>query len=549
MIEILLIIAFILYVLAFIFKPRKGILSCGLIGYSGVSNYNIDKIKFLMLWNSIERGRDATGIYTPSSGLAKDNEPASKFFTQKEMKQIVPDNQLIAHVRAKTVGANLARCAHPFDYENIVLAHNGTLTDYINLAKSYGLESKDYDVDSQILAYGVNRAFGEGVTADNLNIETLTEYKGAAAMLIYSKKLDCIYLFKDEYRPLCFAYDDEGNMYISSISEPLRALGLTEPLSFADNTLYCISQGKIVSRKIYATYEETHKSEYVGKVRKRGEKGQKFPKLKKGQRGLKAESSDFKSYHLLSLWLLCTRQTWAGKGSFEKNAILKKDRYYLVTGYYSDEAKVIQVKDENGDLGQAWISDFDLDNCIPQEGDLFRIASNVVTKKDDSQLYAKDEVALIVKYNIDFGTLDIWHDKNNREYEVNTDFGKCLTYEEAYDYLQAVEEKEGSVKEAEIIEETPFIDSLPEKQVDIVANFFDFEETSTDKDKESNLDDFISTKSFLGVLDILDNQVNGLEEDYSADMDLTPKINEIKSTLSSSKDKAYLDSLVEKVPN
>lgn len=515
---------------------------CGLVGYSGKGNYNIDKIKFLMLWNSIERGKDATGIYTPSSGLLKDNEPASKFFQQKEMDLLVPDNQLIAHVRAKTVGANLAKCAHPFDYENIVLAHNGTLLDYSSLAKSYGLESKDYDVDSQILAYGINRAFGEGVTVDNLNVETLTEYKGAAALLIYSKKLDCIFLFKDKERPLCFAYDIDGNMYISSLSDPLRALGLLEVKVFQDDVLYCIKEGKIVDRKVYQTYEETHKNEFNGKVRKRGEKGQSFPKLKKGQRGLE-RSSSFKGYHLLDLWLLSTAQTWAtNKGSFDKQAILKKDRYYRVTGYYTDEAMVIQVRDENTNLGQAWLSDFDLDNCIPQEGDPFRILVNITDYKGTKRLFSKDDIVLVSNYSIQDGVIDLWHDADQRSYEVSTEYCKPLTYEEGYNYIADLEKKkkdsEGNIEEAEIVEETPFIDTLPDKD----TTFFNFEE-----EKESNLDDLVDTKAFLAVLDILDGQVNGLEEDYSANFDLTPKINEIKSTISSSKDKTYLASLVEEV--
>lgn len=544
MIEIILIFAFLSYLGVFINKKKRNVLGCGLVGFSGKSNYNIDKIKFLMLWNSIERGKDATGIYTPTSGLMKDNEPASKFFQQKEMDQLVPDNQLIAHVRAKTVGANLARCAHPFDYDNIVLAHNGTLIDFMSLAKQYGLEYKDYEVDSQILAYGVNRAFGEGVTIDNLNIETLTEYKGAAAILMYSKKLDSIFLFKDKERPLCFGYDEEGNMYISSLSDPLRALGLKDILSFADNTLYCIEKGKITYRKVYQTYEETHKNEYTGKVKKRGEKGQKFPKLKKDQKGFDQRNSDFKGYYVLDLWLLATSQTWGMvKGTYEKGAILKKDRFYRVTGYYSDIANVVQVKDENGNLGQAWLTDFDLENCIPQNGEYYKLTTNIVTNKGDIPLFGSNEVVLVSKYNIEFGTVDLWHEGHKRSYEVKMEYCKPLTYEEAYDYLQKLEESDQIVEEAEVIEETSLLDSSIK---DDKSPFFDFEEK---EEISSNLDEFVDTKAFLGVLDILDGQVNGLEEDYNANLDLTPKINEIKSTISSSKDKTYLSSLVEKVPS
>ena len=60
-------------------KPTKLTLYCGLIGYSGKKNFNKDKINLVMLWNSFERGRDSTGIYSPKNNLIKEADPAAKF--------------------------------------------------------------------------------------------------------------------------------------------------------------------------------------------------------------------------------------------------------------------------------------------------------------------------------------------------------------------------------------------------------------------------------------------------------------------------------------
>ena len=42
--------------MAFIKKSPQGVLGCGIVGFSGDNNYNLDKIKGLMIWNSVERG-------------------------------------------------------------------------------------------------------------------------------------------------------------------------------------------------------------------------------------------------------------------------------------------------------------------------------------------------------------------------------------------------------------------------------------------------------------------------------------------------------------
>ena len=52
-------------------KQKTNRLYCGLIGFSGKTNFDKEKINLLMLWNSFERGKDATGIYTPKNGLVK----------------------------------------------------------------------------------------------------------------------------------------------------------------------------------------------------------------------------------------------------------------------------------------------------------------------------------------------------------------------------------------------------------------------------------------------------------------------------------------------
>lgn len=502
---------------------------CGIIGFSGKSNYNLDKVKFLMLWNSVERGRDATGIYTPSSGLMKDNDPAGKFFCGKEIKNLKEDNQLIAHVRAKTVGQNLAKCAHPFDETNIVLAHNGTLVDYGSLALNYGLKVIEWDVDSQILAYGINRAFdSENVNLDTLNIDTLSEYKGAAALLFYSKKLDMMFVFKDKERTLYYGYDADKSMYISSLDDPLKALGLEDIQSFTNNTLYGIKHGEIVKEQVYKTYAETHKNEYNGKVQRR-EQGLRFPKLKKGQRGFDVSSDDFKPHFLLGLWLLCDTQTWeCTRGAYDRFAITKKNRYYKVTGFYTDKARVIEIMDENGEYGQAYLSTFDIENCLPLSGDVIQLTRGVTAAKDKGVLWNKGDYATVSSYDIEDATIELWSEQRNKSFYVSTSIIKRLTVEEEIEYWDKCSN-------------TPPLTTAPSTELPLVIN----PDTSPFVEKpEEKQDEYIDSRIYFGMLDLMDIEISALEEEYDASKDITPKINDIRIKIELSRDKTYLNTLV-----
>jgi len=529
MIKIILILAFINYLLYFLNGRKKTNLAlCGLIGYSGQENYNIDKIRFLMLWNSVERGKDATGIYTPSTGLIKDNEPAGKFLFQSHFKKLVDDNQLIAHVRAKTIGANLVKNAHPFDEENIVLAHNGTLVDYVALASKYDMKALNWDVDSQVLSFGINRAFNAETTLDNLNIETLSEYKGAAALLFYSKNLDMIFVFKDKERPLFYGYDLDGGMYMSSIEESLKAAGLFEIKAFTDNTLYAIDHGEIVKTWVYKTYAELNKTAYVGKVRGR-EPGQRFPKLKKGERGIDITNGTTKAYWFLDMWLYSNTQTWNHqRGIYGKFAEMKTGRFYLVTGFYAEDIMFVQVKDENGNDGMAALSSFDIDRCIPQPEQLFRITAPLVAKKTKQKLWEKGQIVELMSYDITEGSVSFWSDSENAEYEIPMKCCKPLTPQEVIDFcLETEDPKDKGTKEPLLIqpapEPSPFIENTPEPEP---------------------LGDFISTPVFLGALELIESGLGKLEEKYDENGDLTPEINAIRMDITNCKDKTYLDNLL-----
>ena len=223
---------------------------CGLVGFSSPNNYNLDKIKLLLFWNMVERGIDATGIFTPKTGIVKDNTKAAVFINNKtHMSKVKADNTLIGHVRAKTIGGNTVANAHPFNYGSIYGSHNGSLTNPWSLCKDYDFKAADYDVDSQVIMSSINEDWKKGIEKPSI----LEKYEGAAALLYFNTDTNTLYACHDNKRPLFYGYDGV-DMYISSIRESLTMIGCETTFEFDVNQLYSIRNGEILTKTPYKPY-------------------------------------------------------------------------------------------------------------------------------------------------------------------------------------------------------------------------------------------------------------------------------------------------------
>lgn len=240
-----------------LFNKKSNTLYCGIVGFSGPGKFDKNIIKFLMYWNSIERGLDATGFFTKESGIVKDNVSADKFFADTKSDKLQPTNLLIGHVRAKTIGINTIKNAHPFDIGNLIGVHNGTLKNHYEICRNYNISINKYDVDSQILYHALNEDFEKETPFKILN-----SYVGAAALLFYDKKSDCLYACHDEQRPLYYGYL-KGNMYISSIKESLIAVDCVKVKEFPINTIHKIKDGKILETTVFKNYNTNLNFGYV----------------------------------------------------------------------------------------------------------------------------------------------------------------------------------------------------------------------------------------------------------------------------------------------
>jgi len=216
---------------------------CGIVCFSGKTNFNLDKINLLLYWNYKERGSDATGFYTPKTGLIKNCDKAEDFLVSQREK-LSEDTMLIGHVRQGTVGKQNPSNAHPFEYKmegkagTIIGLQNGTLSNHSRLANEYGLKHADWDTDTQVLYQCM---------AKDCNPKVITKLEGSAALVWTDtsiKNNTTLYIYRNSERPLYYGKLPEG-MYISSIEKSLKVIGCTDIKQFEEETLFTIKEGVI----------------------------------------------------------------------------------------------------------------------------------------------------------------------------------------------------------------------------------------------------------------------------------------------------------------
>jgi len=443
MIKIILIIALINYIMSFI-TNNSSILFCGLAGFSGKKNYNAEKIKFLMYWNSIERGKDATGIFTPKSGIIKSNVKAENFINNKGIKkQIFPDKVIITHVRAKTIGTNSVDNAHPFKYGNIILAHNGTLKNHIDLAKMYNFDTKDFPVDSQILAncVNINSKYDD-------KIKVLEQYEGAAALLFYNEELDSLFCYHDKERPLFYGYIQGTEMYISSIKESLEAIECENIKEFDINYLYEIKNGNIVSKNKYISKEVVRSK---SKIASGKDIVYKIINAKKGTFKLKCKIddisgivySDCKPEYIKGFWLRCDTGNSVISNLFKKTELLIKDNWYLALGkpeedsYKNVQGNFSEFQNSEGNRGIISTTfKFDTTNFILQSNSYGILMAKLVFAGTENVLGEKGDIVFIKDYTYGENDVNIFNLKNNKAGYCLTRHVRCAEEHEIKAYLE-----------------------------------------------------------------------------------------------------------------
>lgn len=502
----IIIIGFINIVSLLLRNTKTNNLHCGIIGFSGTRPFDSHKIKSLMLWNSLERGTDSTGVYTVESGVIKDTESADKFIIKNfnnEDSKIKPSNLFISHVRKKSIGSNTVNNAHPHQFGGSIVAHNGTLTNYNELARMYGIAHNSYFSDSQVLAEILNINYNSEEP-----FKVLSEYEGAAAILMYNSKTETLYACRDLKRPLYYGYINKTEMYISSIEDSLKYIGCENISQFTFETIFKIKDGKIEDKIDYPEIEN-HTDSLNIRVAWKSDIDRKwsFKKyiyeeyLNEGDSG-KASFTGLAQKDLETKYLIGYNIRYNGSNIRYKkplesiySASLIKNNYYLVLDIDKDKPGIIIIQDEDGLIKSVDVIRFDISRIIPTRGFYITLLSDIVNKNNDKIGFEGDVLKV---------TYHEWRDNfvhikdciSNTFYKVPLRLCRVSNDDEAQVYENFLKNYSKDIKnenEKKLLvapkskEETDF--AISEKALEII-NDEDLRDIDHDKDEDSPWDNY-----------------------------------------------------------
>lgn len=181
---------------------------CGHVGIAGKLEHKDENVMKRMLLFDYFRGPDSTGLAAiRANGDAKIAKVASHPIDLFDMKRFTDalngfsSRAFIGHNRLATKGLVNGANAHPYHYDHIIGAHNGTLDPASWKALDEATGEKT-DVDSQAIFLAIAKL---GVEA------TIPMLQGAWALVWFDQMQGTLNFLRNGQRPFWYAYNKEFN--------------------------------------------------------------------------------------------------------------------------------------------------------------------------------------------------------------------------------------------------------------------------------------------------------------------------------------------------
>ena len=239
---------------------------CGLVGVAGdLYKSHVDAFTDL-LWCDTLRGSDSTGVASIfNSGevkyIKKLGTPV-ELFDSYGFKDVVAMNAkcIIGHNRSATVGGRSRSNAHPFIFDSIVGAHNGTVD---HASKMRMEDGGQFGTDSEAIFNNIDK---HGID------ETIPKLDGAWCLVFYNDEDKTINFIRNDKRPLTYAFSkDRKQLFWASEAGMLmwilhrNNIDVEKHVSLREDTLHSFTLPKAyqakfedpITRKIEGVKKET----------------------------------------------------------------------------------------------------------------------------------------------------------------------------------------------------------------------------------------------------------------------------------------------------
>ncbi len=179
---------------------------CGLVGVAGKLEFADERLIKQLLVDDYWRGPDSTGLASVRTNndvhIAKIASHPIDLFDMKHFEKALSGWQskaFIGHNRSATRGKVSAVNAHPFQFDNIVGAHNGTLStkSHKDLEAAAGQE---FNVDSMAIFAAIAKV---GID------ETVKLLQGAWALTWFDLEVNKLFLLRNDQRPLWYSVSED----------------------------------------------------------------------------------------------------------------------------------------------------------------------------------------------------------------------------------------------------------------------------------------------------------------------------------------------------
>lgn len=189
---------------------------CGLAGVAGNIGKGDANVFTQLLYLSAFRGIDSTGIAVRSYDsrefrITKQLGAAFEFLDRMSVKSTINDANalMIGHCRSKTVGEVNKNNAQPFEFDNVVGTHNGTLS-YSSKNRLGGPQS--LSTDSMALYFQMDKQIRDGANDPLRGVLDMCEEGDAAALVWVDKKANTLNFYRNPKRPLHYTFNAKGDV-------------------------------------------------------------------------------------------------------------------------------------------------------------------------------------------------------------------------------------------------------------------------------------------------------------------------------------------------